>query len=62
MSAEYQKQVVEKTQAILNVAKAAADQIVKITKDHQGTEEELSSKILKILGEYGQAHFKIVSA
>ncbi|WP_159282189.1 hypothetical protein [Rahnella variigena] len=62
MSDAYKEQVIEKTKAMLATAQAAADEIVKITKSHQGTDEELSSKILKVLGEYGQAHFKIASA
>lgn len=60
--AQKKEQVIIKTQAMFATAKAAADEIVEITKSHQGSDEELKSKILKVLGEYGQAHFKIASA
>lgn len=62
MSDAFKTEVIAKTKEITAVAKAAADEIVKITKSHQGTDEELSSKILKVLGEYGQKYFTIASA
>lgn len=61
MSDVYKKEVVEKAKQINALANAAVDEIVNITKNHQGTDEDLRSKILRILGEYGQEHFKIAS-
>ena len=62
MSDVYKTEVIAKAKEINAVAKAAADEIVNITKSHQGTDEELSSKILKVLGQYGQNYFTIASA